>query len=78
MPYSDFKTLGQIHKELGITIKDANKLYMHIDPVELTQWFRETMEMAYPKAVRINTESARQSLIVNHTPNTHNTRSEEH
>lgn len=66
MPYSDFQTLGQIHKELGITIKDANKLYAHIDPVELTQWFRETMEMAYPKAVRINTESARQSLIVNH------------
>ena len=66
MPYSDFKTLGQIHKELGISIKDANALYTHIEPVELTQWFKETMEMAYPKAVRINTESARQSLIVNH------------
>lgn len=66
MPYSDFKTLGQIHKQLGISIKDANELYTHIDSIELTPWFIETMKMAYPKAVRINTESARQSLIVNH------------
>jgi len=66
MAYSDFKTLDQIHKELGMTIQDANGLYIHIEPVELTPWFVETMEMAYPKAIRINTESARQALIVDH------------
>ena len=66
MTYSDFKTLDQVHKELGITIQDANGLYTHIKPAELTRWFIETMEMAYPKAIRINTESARQALIVDH------------
>lgn len=66
MAYSDFKTLDQVHKELGITIQDANGLYTHIKPAELTRWFIETMEMAYPKAIRINTESARQALIVDH------------
>jgi len=64
MAYSDFKTLEQVHKKLGITIQDANGLYTHIEPVKLTNWFVETMEMAYPKAIRINTESARQALIV--------------
>ena len=66
MAYSDFKTLDQVHKELGISILDANALYTHVAPVELTSWFVETMEMAYPKAIRINTESARQALIVDH------------
>ena len=64
MAYSDFKTLEQVHKKLGITIQDANGLYTHIEPVKLTDWFVETIEMAYPKAIRINTESARQALIV--------------
>ena len=66
MAYSDFKTLEQVHKELGITIQDANGLYTHIAPIKLTSWFIETMEMAYSKAIRINTESARQALIVDH------------
>jgi hypothetical protein len=66
MSYSDFKTLDQVHKELGISIHDADGLYAHIPPAEVSQWFVETMRMAYPKAVRINTESGRQSLIVNH------------
>ena len=64
MAYSDFKTLDQVHKELGITIRGDNKLYLRIEPVVLTSWFRETMNMAYTKALRINTESARQALIV--------------
>ncbi len=66
MAYSDFKTLEQVHKELGISIRDDEALYTHIAPVELTQWFVETMNMAYPKAIRINTENARQALIVDH------------
>ncbi len=66
MSYSDFETLDQTHKELGISIQDADGLYANIAPAEVSQWFVETMRMAYPKAVRINTESARQALIVNH------------
>jgi len=66
MSYSDFKTLDQVHKELGITIHDEHELYIHIEPVELTQWFIDTMKMAYTKAIRINTESSRQALIVDH------------
>lgn len=66
MSYSDFKTLNQIKKELGIAIQAANELYLDIAPAELTPWFVETMGKAYTKAVRINTESARQALIVDH------------
>jgi hypothetical protein len=64
MPYSDFKTLEQVHQELGVIIQAASDLYRHIDPVQLTPWFTETMRLAYTKAIRINTESARQALIV--------------
>lgn len=64
MSYSDFKTLDQVNKELGIVIRGDNKLYIHVEPVHVTSWFQETMNMAYTKAIRINTESARQALIV--------------
>ena len=64
MSYSDFKTLDQINKKLGIKITADNELYTHIKPVELTPWFKETMKLAYTKAIRINTESSRQALIV--------------
>jgi hypothetical protein len=64
MAYSDFKTLEQVNQKLGITIQADNECYRHIEPVQLTQWFVDTMKMAYTKAVRINTESARQALIV--------------
>ncbi len=66
MPYSDFKTLDQVHKILGINIKSNNELYKHIEPVKLSQWFIETMRISYTRAIQINTEHARQSLIVNH------------
>lgn len=66
MSYSDFKTLNQVNKKLGIEIKGDNELYTEIEPVELTQWFKDTMKLAYTKAIRINTESARQALIVDH------------
>ena len=64
MAYSDFKTLDQINKELGIIIQAENELYTHVEPAVLTSWFRETMKIAYTKAIRINTESSRQALIV--------------
>jgi len=64
MAYSDFKTLEQINQELGIQIKSGYELYRQAEPVQLTPWFTETMKLAYTKAVRINTESARQALIV--------------
>jgi hypothetical protein len=64
MSYSDFKTLVQVNKELGIVIKAENELYINVEPAELTQWFIDTMKMAYTKAIRINTESSRQALIV--------------
>ncbi|MCB1775944.1 MAG: hypothetical protein KDI50_00765 [Candidatus Competibacteraceae bacterium] len=64
MAYSDFKTFDQINQDLGIAIEAGSELYRHIEPVKLTAWFIETMKMAYTKATRINTESARQSLIV--------------
>ena len=64
MAYSDFKTLQQVNQELGIVIKGDSELYTHIEPVQVTQWFAETMKIAYTKAVRINTESARLALIV--------------
>lgn len=64
MAYSDFKTFDQINQDLGIAIKAGSELYRHIQPVKLTAWFIETMKMAYTRAIRINTESSRQSLIV--------------
>jgi hypothetical protein len=64
MAYSDFKTFDQINQELGIAIEAGSELYRHVEPVKLTPWFVETMKMAYTKAVRINTESSRQALIV--------------
>jgi len=64
MSYSDFKTLDQVHKDLGIVIKAENELYINVEPVEVSQWFIDTMKMAYTRAIRINTESARQALIV--------------
>ena len=64
MAYSDFKTFDQINQDLGIAIEAGSELYRHIEPVKLTAWFIETMKMAYTKAIRINTESSRQSLIV--------------
>jgi len=64
MAYSDFKTLEQINEELGIVINEANKIYSNIEPVEVSQWFIETMERTYTKAVTISTEVARQALIV--------------
>jgi len=65
MAYSNFKTFDQVSHELGIIIEADNKLYHHIKPVQLTNWFIETMRLAYTKAIRINTESSRQALIVN-------------
>jgi hypothetical protein len=65
MPYSDFKTLDQVYKSLGINFKSSNELYKHIEPVKLSQWFIETMRISYTRAIQINTEHARQSLIVN-------------
>ncbi len=65
MPYSDFKTLDQVHKILGISIKSGSELYKNVAPVKLSQWFIETMRISYTRAVQINTEHARQSLIVN-------------
>ena len=65
MPYSDFKTLNQVHKILGVNIKSGNELYKHIVPVKLSQWFIETIKISYIRAIQINTEHARQSLIVN-------------
>lgn len=64
MAYSDFEHFDQINQDLGIAIEAGNELYRHIEPIELTPWFVETMKMAYTKAIRINTESSRQSLIV--------------
>lgn len=64
MAYSDFKTLDQVHKELGLAIRGDNKLYTHVEPVQPTSWFRETMDKVYTKAIQINTEHPRQALIV--------------
>ena len=64
MAYSDFKTLEQVHEELGVVIHGDSECYRHIQPVQLTEWFLHTMKLAYTKAIRINTESARQALIV--------------
>jgi hypothetical protein len=64
MAYSDFKTLEQINEKLGIVINEANNIYSNIEPVEVSQWFIETMKRAYTKAVTIGTEVARQALIV--------------
>ncbi|HID99827.1 MAG TPA: hypothetical protein EYP59_06020 [Thiotrichaceae bacterium] len=64
MSYSDFKTLEQINSELGIVIKDENKLYTHIEPVKLSQLFVEIMKVAFDLAIKIDTEMARQSFIV--------------
>ncbi len=47
MAYSDFKTLEQVNQELGIIIEGDSDLYRHIEPVQLTNWFVETMKMAY-------------------------------
>ncbi len=66
MAYSDFKTLDQVNQELGIEIQSDNECYIHVVPVQLTSWFVETMKIAYTKAIRINTESSRQALIVDH------------
>jgi hypothetical protein len=65
MSYSDFKTLEQINSELGIVIKDENKLYTDIEPVKLSQLFVEMMTIAFDLAIKIDTELARQSFIVN-------------
>ncbi len=64
MAYTDFKTLAQVEKELGVNIKQDSKLYMNIKPAELSSWFVETMDLSYDLAININTEAARQSLIV--------------
>ncbi len=64
MAYSDFKTFDQINQKLGIAIEAGNELYCDVEAVKLTQWFVDTMKMAYTKAIRINTESSRQALIV--------------
>ncbi|NOQ35534.1 MAG: hypothetical protein GQ569_06515 [Methylococcaceae bacterium] len=66
MSYSDFKTLEQVHKKLGIIIKAESELHTNIKAAELSAWFIETMKMAYIKAIRINTETSRQALIVDH------------
>jgi len=64
MAYSDFKTLEQVHEELGLVIQGDNNCYRYIKSVRLTGWFVKTMDLAYTKAIRINTESAWQALIV--------------
>ncbi|RKZ74222.1 MAG: hypothetical protein DRQ57_11785 [Gammaproteobacteria bacterium] len=64
MSYSDFKTLEQINDELGIVIKDENRLYTQTEPVKLSQLFVEIMKMAFDLAIKIDTEMARQSFIV--------------
>ncbi|GEM_PF-2266035 len=42
MSYSDFKTLEQVNKDLGIVIKAENELYINVEPVKVTQWFIDT------------------------------------
>ncbi len=64
MAYTDFKTLSQVENDLEITIQQASKLYVDIPPIKLSSWFLETMELSYDLAINMNTEAARQSLIV--------------
>ena len=65
MSYSDFKTLEQINSELGIVIKDEKALYTHIEPVGVSQLFIDIMKVSFDLAIKIDTEIARQSFIVN-------------
>ena len=64
MAYSDFKALDQIPNQLGITLKAESELYTHIPNSDVSPWFTETIKRSYIKAIRINTENARQALIV--------------
>ncbi len=64
MAYSDFKALDQIPNQLGIHLKAESELYTHIPDADVSPWFTETIKRSYIKAIRINTENARQALIV--------------
>jgi len=63
MPYNSF-TIKRIKKEFSIDILEQTNIFSSIDPVEITEYLKETLSENVPLAIAINTEKARSELII--------------
>ena len=63
MAYSDF-TLTDIKEKLLLSLRERERLFPHITPLEPSHHLQETLDYNIPLALSINTEKARSELIV--------------
>ena len=63
MPYSDF-TIKQVQDDFGLEIFEKTGIFSKIEPAEISDYFKITLEENIPLAVSINTEKAKSELII--------------
>lgn len=63
MAYSDF-TLKNVVKDFGVKLIEDNDVFGTIEPIEISDYLRETLDDNVPLALSINTEKARSELII--------------
>ncbi len=63
MAYSDF-TLKRVKSELNLKIVENESLFSDIEPVEISDYLKETLKRNHPLALAINTEKARSELLI--------------
>jgi hypothetical protein len=63
MSYSDFN-LKRVKQEFNLSFIEKNDLFAAIEPVEISEYLRMTLDYNVPLALAINTEKARSELII--------------
>ena len=63
MAYSDF-TLTDIKEKLLLSLREKERLFPQMTPLEYSRHLQETLDYNIPLALAINTEKARSELIV--------------
>ena len=64
MSYSKFKKLDVVREKLGLTIKPENSYFSKIEPQQISDFLKKTLDRNFKLAVSIQTEKARSELIV--------------
>ncbi len=63
MAYSDF-TLTKFKKDFNIHIDEKNDLFANIEPIQISEQLKITLEETTDLALAINTEKARSEMII--------------
>ncbi len=64
MPYSSFKTIGEICDRFDVSVEELPAFFMDLAPIEVSLLFQQLLERNIPLAHAINTEKARSELLI--------------